>query len=105
MEDAGFQKEVTLGGIAQIVARATRLFPALADAPLTNVAVNFRPQSPDELPLVGPAGPEGLWLATGHHRNGILLAPLTAALIAELITGEPPSFPDFAAVDPRRFSP
>lgn len=104
MEDAGFQKEVTLGGIAGIVARATRLFPALADAPLTSTAVNFRPKSPDELPLVGPAGPEGLWLATGHHRNGILLAPLTGTLLAELVAGDAPSVPDAAALDPRRLA-
>ncbi|WP_236604011.1 glycine oxidase ThiO [Sandaracinus amylolyticus] len=104
MEDAGFAKEVTLGGVATVIARATRVFPALADAPLVSSAVNFRPASPDELPLVGPAGPEGLWLATGHHRNGILLAPLTAVLIAEMIAEGATSIPDAAALDPRRFA-
>ena len=104
MEDAGFQKEVTLGGALEVLSRATRLVPGLAGATLTGHAVNFRPSSPDTLPLVGPAGPDGLWLATGHHRNGILLAPVTADLIAESITGAASSFADLAALDPRRFA-
>jgi glycine oxidase len=103
MEDAGFRREVTLGGIATVIARAVRLVPALAEAPLVSQAVNFRPESPDGLPLVGPTGVEGLWLATGHHRNGILLAPITAALIAAQIAREPAPIADAPALDPRRF--
>ncbi len=103
MEDKGFQKEVTLGGLAEVLSRALRLAPGLADAALLGHAVNFRPASPDTLPLVGPAGPEGLWLATGHHRNGILMAPLTAEIIADAITLTPSTLPDLPALDPRRF--
>ena len=77
--------------------------PGLAEAALLGHAVNFRPASPDTLPLVGPAGPDGLWLATGHHRNGILMAPLTAEIIADAITLTPSTLPDLPALDPRRF--
>lgn len=106
MEDAGFRKDVTVGGALEVLARATRLVPALGAASLTGHAVNFRPASPDELPLVGPAGPLGLWLATGHHRNGILLAPVTADAIAEAITGATSSIERVLldAIDPRRFA-
>lgn len=105
MEDAGFRREVTLGGVAEVIARAVRVVPALAGAPLTGSAVSFRPATPDDLPLVGPAGPDGLWLATGHHRNGILLAPITAAIVADLVTGTPVSIAaeDLRAIAPRRF--
>lgn len=106
MENVGFRREITLSGIATLIARATRLVPALAHAELTHSAVNFRPMSPDELPLVGCAGPEHLWLATGHYRNGILLAPLTAELIADHITRSPSQIceDDVRAIDPLRFA-
>jgi glycine oxidase len=87
-----------------VTERVLRLVPALAQASLLSHAVNFRPASPDGLPLVGPAGPEGLWLATGHHRNGILLAPITAALITAALVGDAPPFLDAEALDPRRFA-
>lgn len=105
MEDVGFRSEVTLAGVREIISRATRVVPALGEAKLSASAVNFRPMSPDELPLVGSAGPEHLWLATGHHRNGILLAPLTAELIADFVTNSPSRIlrDDARAIDPRRF--
>jgi glycine oxidase len=106
MEDVGFRREITLSGMAGIIARATRVVPALAHAELTHSAVNFRPMSPDELPLIGCAGPDHLWLATGHHRNGILLAPLTAELIADFVTQSPSCIDgdDARAIDPLRFA-
>lgn len=102
-EYVGFRKEQTVGGVLDVLQRATRLAPRLADASLRGEAVNFRPGSPDGLPLIGPAGPDGLWLATGHYRNGVLLGPITAQWIAEFVTGSSPSHHDLAAVDPRRF--
>lgn len=106
MEDVGFRREITLSGMAEIISRATRVVPALSHAELTHSAVNFRPMSPDELPLVGCAGPEHLWLATGHHRNGILLAPLTAELMADFVTQTPSCIGDgdVRAIDPLRFA-
>jgi glycine oxidase len=104
MEDVGFRKEATLGGIGEVIARAIRIAPDLAGAAIGAHAVSFRPWSPDDLPLVGAAGPDGLWLATGHHRNGILLAPLTASVIADLVTDGRTTIADADAMDPRRFA-
>ncbi|HET6147566.1 MAG TPA: glycine oxidase ThiO [Polyangia bacterium] len=85
MEMAGFRKEVTVGGLAQILALACTLMPALGEAPVTSTWSNFRPYTEDHLPVLGHTPIEGLVLATGHYRNGILLAPITAWSIAELI--------------------
>jgi glycine oxidase len=103
MERVGFHKDVTLGGLARITAIATRLAPRLADAPVHGHWASFRPGTPDDLPLVGPAGAEGLWLASGHFRNGILLAPVTGQIIADLILGRDAG-PGVAAFDPMRFA-
>jgi glycine oxidase len=101
MEEAGFSRTVTLGGAADVASRALRSVPALREAELVSHAVNFRPAPSDELPLIGHAGP-GLVLATGHFRNGILLAPATAELVADQILERVPRH-DGAAFDPRRF--
>lgn len=104
-ERVGYRREVTLGGLRSIVDLATTLAPRLADAPLQDQWSSFRPGTADGLPLVGAAGPEGLWLASGHFRNGILLAPATAELIAHGVAGV--ALPDDVPahlVDPRRFA-
>jgi glycine oxidase len=102
-EEAGFSKEVTLGGVLDVGARAVRLVPGLASARFVAPDVSFRPASSDGLPLIGPAGPDGLWLATGHFRNGILLAPATAELVSAMVSGETTALPiDPSAFDPRR---
>jgi glycine oxidase len=91
VEMAGFRKEVTVGGLAGILAMARTVIPALADAPVTATWSNFRPFTEDHLPVLGATGVRGLVLATGHFRNGILLAPITAQAIAELVaTGAAP---------------
>jgi glycine oxidase len=91
VEMAGFRKEVTVGGLAGILTMAKAVFPALADAPVTASWSNFRPFTEDHLPVLGATGVRGLVLATGHFRNGILLAPITAQAIAELVaTGAAP---------------
>jgi glycine oxidase len=87
LEEAGFDRRVTAGGIAAIVTGVTRLAPALAAAEVVEARAGLRPKSPDGLPLLGPlARTPGLVLATGHFRNGILLAPLSARLLAEAMT-------------------
>jgi glycine oxidase len=91
VEMAGFRKEVTVGGLATILTLARTVIPALADAPVTATWSNFRPFTEDHLPVLGATRVRGLVLATGHFRNGILLAPITAQAIADLIaTGQAP---------------
>jgi len=77
------------------------VLPGLAAARFVEADVSFRPASIDGLPLIGPSGLDALWLATGHFRNGILLAPATASILAAQITGARVPF-DAAAFDPRR---
>jgi glycine oxidase len=85
-EPGCFDTRPTLGAIAGLVQSGSRVLPSLANMPLNTAWAGLRPASPDRRPLLGPVpGVEGLFLATGHFRNGILLAPLTAKLMAELI--------------------
>jgi glycine/D-amino acid oxidase-like deaminating enzyme len=67
--------------------------------------VNLRPGTPDGRPLVGRGAADGLWIASGHYRNGVLLAPVTAKLLADLVTNEPSASADvrLAALSPTRF--
>lgn len=88
MEDVGFDERVTAEGINGIRASAFRLLPALRSATLGPQWAGLRPKTPDGLPILGPAAVAGLVYATGHFRNGILLAPITARLIAQVISGE-----------------
>jgi len=90
MEHAGFEVETTVDGIESIRARAVTLCPALASAPIHSTWAGLRPITPDLLPIIG-ADPERprLIYACGHSRNGILLAPLTAQVVADLVTGTP----------------
>ena len=91
VEMVGFRKEVTVGGLAAILGLARTIFPALAEAPVVATWSNFRPFTEDHLPVLGATAVRGLVLATGHFRNGILLAPITAQAIAELVaTGKAP---------------
>jgi glycine oxidase len=85
VEMVGFRKEVTVSGLAAILGLAQTLVPALADAPVVQSWSNFRPYTEDHLPVLGTTPVRGLVLATGHYRNGILLAPVTAQAIADLI--------------------
>ena len=92
VERAGFQRAVTAEGVAGLLRSAIELVPALRGLPLARTWCGFRPWAPDSLPVLGPwPGVEGLFVATGHFRNGILLAPITARLMTEWITGGQPS--------------
>ncbi|WP_017653273.1 glycine oxidase ThiO [Fortiea contorta] len=84
-EDVGFTPHNTPAGIQALLARAIRLYPQLQNYPIQDFWWGFRPATPDELPILGRSHCENLTLATGHYRNGILLAPITATLIADLI--------------------
>ena len=88
VEDVGFTPHNTPIGIAQILAAAIALYPPLQTFPLENYWWGFRPTTPDHLPILGSSPYRNLTLATGHYRNGILLTPITAQLIASHIQGQ-----------------
>jgi glycine oxidase len=87
LERVGFRNEVTLRGVADLIAAAVALLPDLAEATFVRAWAGLRPATPDEWPILGPSPVAGLFLATGHYRNGILLAPITARLLADALTG------------------
>ncbi len=102
MERVGFQRGTTFGGMADVIGKATRIAPSLSTASIESHWSSFRPGTPDGLPLVGETHIEGLFVASGHYRNGILLAPLTAELVAAAMSGEVASR-EAQALSPRRF--
>ena len=103
VERAGFVKEVTAAGVAGLLAAAIALAPSLARARITDAWAGLRPGTPDGLPLLGESPVRSLILATGHFRNGILLAPITARLIADLLSSA--GARDLTAFSVERFLP
>jgi glycine oxidase len=102
-EHAGFEKRVTPAGIQQILAAAVEIAPELAQASVVESWSGLRPDTPDHLPSLGPTDVDGLLMATGHYRNGILLAPITARLMREWVMERRTSL-DLVAFSPMRFS-
>ncbi|MGH9357630.1 MAG: NAD(P)/FAD-dependent oxidoreductase, partial [Terriglobia bacterium] len=91
MEYSGFEKAVTVGGLLSILERARRLTPEIANLRFCRAWSGLRPDTADHRPILGRGKRSNLVFATGHFRNGILLTPITARLVAELIlTGSPP---------------
>ena len=90
MEEAGFVKEVTVGGVRGILDAARRIVPDLATAPITDLWSGLRPATLDSKPVLGPGPVPGLTFATGHGRKGVLHAPLTAAVVTDVVTGAEP---------------
>jgi glycine oxidase len=90
MEEVGFEKAVTAGGLRDVLELALEIAPSLATAPVVETWSNFRPASPDGEPILGPGPVPGLFYATGHTRNGILLAPITADAVAAAVLGLAP---------------
>jgi len=88
-EEAGFDVRPRAGAIYELLRDAQSVLPELAEAELTEISTGLRPGSPDNAPLLGRYGPEGLVVATGHYRNGILLTPVTADGIAAILAGAP----------------
>jgi glycine oxidase len=102
-EEAGFEKRVTAAGVAKIVRSGLELAPALAELPLREFWSGLRPASVDGRPVIGedPSVP-GHYFACGHFRNGVLLAPLTAEIVDDLIRGRARS--DIGPLRPERFT-
>ena len=103
LENAGFDRRVTAGGIRQILDAGLEMLPELAGAEMVASWAGLRPGTPDDLPILGPTDVEGLLIATGHYRNGILLAPVTASLVRDWITRGRTSF-NAEAFSPLRFN-
>jgi glycine oxidase len=85
VEEKGFDDTITAGGVMALLDAAWRAVPAIEELPIEEIWVGHRPGSRDDAPILGPGPLEGLFYATGHHRNGILLAPVTADAMARLI--------------------
>ena len=102
MEHVGFDRAVTAGGIHSNLNGAIEMAPVLAQASVEETWAGLRPDTPDHLPILGPTDLEGLFIATGHFRSGVLLTPITAKLMAEFVVGKTPSM-DCSRFNPMRF--
>jgi glycine oxidase len=90
VEERGFDTALTAGGVHELLREGYRLLPEIAELELVETAVGLRPGSPDNAPLIGWSATEGLLVATGHFRNGVLQAPITADCVAALLVGGSP---------------
>ncbi len=89
VEEMGFDTQLTAGGMFHILRYAYEILPGIYDLPLIESWAGLRPTSRDDAPILGPSALDGLVMATGHHRNGILLAPMTGEVISRyLLSGE-----------------
>jgi glycine oxidase len=103
VEDVGFDESATVAGVRDLLARACELLPAASNARFEAVRVGLRPATSDELPVIGQSSRDpGVFYATGHYRNGVLLAPFTAAALADLVL-EGRHAPELSITDPARF--
>jgi glycine/D-amino acid oxidase-like deaminating enzyme len=103
MEYAGFDATPTSAGLSRILEAAGGLCPPLTGLDVRRTWAGLRPMTPDGLPLLGPEPRlRGLWYATGHGRNGILLAAITGMLMRLMMTGQQPT-EDLSALKPERF--
>jgi glycine oxidase len=107
MEERGFEPDPTAGGVYGLLRDAHELVPGVSELHIEEVGVGYRPSTPDNAPAIGPGALEGLTWATGHHRNGILLAPLTAELVLASLAGhrDRSSEPRAAVAAPAREDP
>ena len=104
VEDVGFDPRPTVSAVARLLEQAARLSPRLSDATFDRAWAGLRPATPDAMPMIGRLSEwRGLSLATGHFRNGILLAPITGELMADLLLRRRPRLP-LDAFDPTRFT-
>jgi glycine oxidase len=106
VEERGFELSATAGGVYGLLRDARELVPGISELEIEELSAGLRPGTPDNAPVIGPGALDGLIWATGHHRNGILLAPLTAELVcAVLDAGARAPEPMLAACSPARFAP
>jgi glycine oxidase len=101
-EDVGFDVSITPAGLGRLLMDAQSISSHVGSYPILETWTGLRPVTPDELPILGPSDIPGVYYATGHYRNGILLAPITAAIVAALVDGRKPSI-DISPYSPSRF--
>jgi glycine oxidase len=102
VEYVGFDKQVTAGGVEKILSAAIEVIPEFANARVEETWAGLRPDSPDHLPILGPTDVDGLVIATGHFRSGVLLTPITARLVRQWITERSVEI-DWERLSPMRF--
>jgi glycine oxidase len=102
-EERGPDQTVTAGAVHDLLHDAMSVLPVTSELILAETCAGLRPGTPDNGPIVGRCGPDGLLLATGHYRNGILMSPVTADAAVALLTGQPPA-PEWAPFTPQRFT-
>ncbi len=103
VEDVGFDESATVAGVHDLLDSASELLPSAWSAQFREVRVGLRPATSDELPIIGASSSvPGVFYATGHYRNGVLLAPFTAVLVADLVL-EGREAPELALTSPKRF--
>ncbi|MBV8513748.1 MAG: glycine oxidase ThiO [Acidobacteria bacterium] len=102
VEYVGFDKQVTAGAVEKILSAAIQVIPEFANAGIEETWAGLRPDTPDHLPILGPTDIDGLVIATGHFRSGILLTPITARLVRQWITERSVEF-DWERLSPMRF--
>ena len=103
MEEQGFDTAPTAGGVYELLRDMSEVVPGVLELEISELLAGLRPATPDNLPAIGPGVRDGLVWATGHFRNGIVLAPVTAEAVVAVLCGE--GLPEWAAAaDPRRFA-
>lgn len=103
VEERGWDRSVTAGGIHELLREAYRVLPETGELEFLRASAGFRPGTPDNLPIVGRAARRGLALATGHYRNGVLLAALTGRAVASMLSSGHDQAPQMEGADPARF--
>jgi glycine oxidase len=103
VEERGFDVEPEVGGIYELLREAHEVIPGVSELKIEELCVGLRPGTPDNAPVIGPGAQVGLTWATGHHRNGILLAPLSAQLVVGLLGGEQAEQQLLGVCAPERF--
>ena len=103
VEERGWDRAVTAGGVHELLREAYRVLPEVGEFEFIRASSGFRPGTPDNLPIVGRSARPGLSFATGHYRNGVLLAPLTGRAVASMIADGLDNAPGMEAADPARF--
>jgi glycine oxidase len=103
VEEQGFDTALSSGGVYRLLEAAREILPEIEELELVRARAGLRPGTPDNAPVIGPGAVEGLFWATGHHRSGVLLAPITARAVAGALAGEP--LPEeLAPFSPARFA-